>query len=345
MVSSTLQTIATNDSLGHVTRPGRALIGWMPEAEACLMLSSRRVDLAHSPENRAKAEQARAAVQTRAPFGDHADVVLDPDDSLAEYISAFTAQPDFRPFAAEGWAIKIANLSKVCALQPMVFWDHSQERTQEASAESMHSVATITLPVRTGPDSLPIQFDEARNTWIVTSRNPNLRVIGHFSVPVQSEDGRTVLGCGFALAVTASFVQVVRARGRFLLRDGYHRAIGLLARGVTHAPVLFRDFGDYQTLGLPVGMLPETAYFGQRPPMLSDYLTDVVSAEIRAPASQKDDRHPGHGDEPFGLVASTPNPSVNARPSGGPASPPPGFVYHPSGGLAGPPPAPRYLGR
>jgi hypothetical protein len=47
----------------------------------------------------------------------------------------------------------------------------------------------------------------------------------------------------------------------------------------------------------------------------------------------------------MGEQTATPNPSVNARPSGVPPSPPAGFVYHPSGGLGSTPPAPRHLER
>ena len=287
MVSSTLQTVATKDSLGHVTRPGRALIGWLSEMDACLVLAERRMDLALLPENIERSARARQAVQDRKPFEGQSEVVIAPESSLDGYIAAFTAQPDYKPFASEGWQVKIADLSKVCALQPIVFWDHSQERTEGAQLGDMHSVAAITLPTRTSPDSLPIQFDGARNTWIVTSRNPNLRVISPFNSPIATDDGQTFIGCGFLLAISPSYVQVAHYRGRYLLRDGYHRALGLLARGITHAPVLFRDFGSYAALGLPAGMLPEQSYLGDRPPLIADYLSEDVSAEIRAPASQK----------------------------------------------------------
>ncbi|HSW08076.1 MAG TPA: hypothetical protein VLK61_26160, partial [Aquabacterium sp.] len=134
---------------------------------------------------------------------------------------------------------------------------------------------------------LPIQFDPALNTWIVSSRNPNLRIMGHFNTPIDAGNGQTYLGCGFLVAVNPSFLQVVRYRGRYLLRDGYHRSLVLLSRGVTHAPVLFRDAGDLDVLGRGPGMLPEPSFLGERPPMLGDYLSDTVSAAVRAPASQK----------------------------------------------------------
>lgn len=48
MASVTQQTIATGNTLGHVTRPARALVGWMQQAEAQLMLAQRMVQLAGS---------------------------------------------------------------------------------------------------------------------------------------------------------------------------------------------------------------------------------------------------------------------------------------------------------
>jgi len=201
--------------------------------------------------------------------------------ALNEYIAQFCAQAAYGPFAAEGWSVKVADLSKVCALQPVVFWDHAEERAQAAVVGDIQSLAAVTLPIP-GPTQLPIQFDQIRNTWIIPSRNPNLRIIGHFAGPIE---GKT--GCGFLVEVTPSFVQVVFHRGRYLLRDGYHRSLGLLARGFTHVPVLYREFNEFENLGIGPGMLPEQAYLGTRPPLLADYLSEEVSAEVFLPASQK----------------------------------------------------------
>ena len=120
--------------------------------------------------------------------------------------------------------------------------DRRQERAMVATLGDMQSIATVTLPIP-GPTELPIQFDQIRNTWIIPSRNPNLRIIGHFAGPIE---GKT--GCGFLIEVTPSFVQVAFHRERFVLRDGYHRSLGLLARGFTHVPVLFREFSQFENL-------------------------------------------------------------------------------------------------
>jgi hypothetical protein len=287
MASVTQQTIATGNALGHVTRPARALIGWMQQTEAQLMLAQRMVQMAGNQSHVDRASMARQTVAARPPLVEELHILSEPGPELAGHIATLVAQPDYQPFVTEGWSVKIADLRKVVALQPMVFWDHARERTQSAVAGDMPALARLTLPIRSGPEPLPLQFDPARNTWMITSRNPNLRIVGQFSGPVDVGGGHQVTGCGFIVTISASFVQVIRYRDRLLLRDGYHRTLGLLSQGITHVPVLFREFGQFEPLGLGPGMLPEASYLGVRPPFLADYLADAVSAEIDLPASQK----------------------------------------------------------
>ena len=287
MASVTQQTIATGNAVGHVTRPGRALIGWMPQPEAQLMLAQRNVQQANEAGHVERAAAALQTVAARLPLQEGPYAIDNPGPELNAHIAAFTAQPDYRPFAEEGWCIKVADLRQVVALQPLVLWDHARERTLTAVDGDMAALAQITLPIRTGPEPLPLQFDPTRNTWMITSRNPNLRIVGQFTGPVDAGGGHQVTACGFLIAITPSFVQVVRHRGRLLLRDGYHRSLGLVAQGITRVPVLFREIGQFDALGLGPGMLPEASYLGERPAFIADYLAETVSAEVDVPASQK----------------------------------------------------------
>jgi hypothetical protein len=287
MVSVTQQTISTGPSLGHVTRPARALIEWMSQQEAQLMLAQRVLQLANEQRYIDGANAARTAVKTRNPLSGTQDVLSDIGPELIDHVNRLVAHPTYQAFAAEKWDVKVADLSQVIALQPSVFWDHAEERTKSAVVGDMRSLADITIPVQSGTELLPAQFDPLRNTWIISSRNPNLRIVGNFTAPVNPGNGQTLTGCGFMVTVMPSFVQVVRHKGRFLLRDGYHRSLGLLKQGIAHVPVLFREFGQFEPLGIGPGMLPEQAYLGDRPPFLSDYWSSVVSAEVQVPASQK----------------------------------------------------------
>lgn len=281
-------TPATGAALGHLTRPGRALIGWLTPAEAQLMLAQHLKDQATLDIHVQRAASARAAVAERPAWGGAPDnVVSAAGAELQDHLARLGEHPDFRPFAQEGWRVVVADLRRVCALQPMVFWDPAEDRVQDVQPGDLPALARLMLPLPDAAEPIPLQFDPALNTWIVSSRNPNLRILGHFNTPIEAGNGQTYLGCGFFVAATPSFAQVVRYRGRYLLRDGYHRALGLLSRGVTHAPVLFREVADFESLGRSPGMLPEQAYLGERPAMLPDYLSDTVAAAVRAPASQK----------------------------------------------------------
>ncbi len=123
MASVTQQTIATGNTLGHVTRPARALIGWMQQSEAQLMLAQRMVQLAGNQSHADRASAARQTVAARHPLVKELHILEEPGAELKEHIAALVAQPDYQPFLVEGWSVKIADLGKVVALQPMVFWD------------------------------------------------------------------------------------------------------------------------------------------------------------------------------------------------------------------------------
>ena len=108
-------------------------------------------------------------------------------------------------------------------------------------------------------------------------------IVGNFGGPVQPG----VIGFGFVVSILQSFIQVARVNGRCILRDGHHRAIGFLKRGIETVPVITRDYGEFEELGIGPGLLPTAAYLGPRPPLLVDYFDDVVSADVSLPAFQR----------------------------------------------------------
>jgi hypothetical protein len=119
MASVTQQTIAAGNAVGQVTRPGRALIGWMQQVEAQLMLAQRNVHLADHPSHVDRAVAARQTVAARPPLDESVHALDEPGEDLAVHIAGLIAQPDYRPYSSEGWSVKIADLSKVVALQPV----------------------------------------------------------------------------------------------------------------------------------------------------------------------------------------------------------------------------------
>lgn len=266
----------------RIIRQARTLIGWMPADQAERVQHGNRNDVPVSEESRARAAAARAAVAGRQPGLDQTGVVSPAPAELAEHIAALQQHPAVAPYFTEGWVVSLVDLRKVCAVQPNVFVDHSTERVRDVDATDIRSVAAVSLPLPTKAE-LPAQFDESKNVWLFSAPNPNLRLLGNFGGEIQPG----LMGFGFFVGISSSFVQVAEFQGRRFLRDGYHRAVGFLQRGINVVPAFTRTLGPLDSLGLPAGMLPQGAYFGDRPPCLPDYLDDTVSVDVQLPAFQK----------------------------------------------------------
>jgi hypothetical protein len=273
------QPNGSQDSLALPTRTGRALIGWMSpdRGEAMLAGPLKRGD---EHDHRVRAQAARDAVAARDPGVDQDGLLEEPPDELGEFLEQLAAEKHAAALFNEGWVVKIADLARVCSLQQQVTSGDATDRIGSGDVGDLVSVARVTLPTPS-VQSLPIAFDDVHQTWTVSAANPNLKILGHFHAEVEG-----LPGVGFVVGVAPSFMQVALHHGRYVLRDGYHRAYGLLARGITQAPVVFRDF-DVGDLGVHQGLFPTDIYLGQRPPYLADFCNDEVAAEVDLPVGQK----------------------------------------------------------
>lgn len=269
------------ESAPRVMRQARALIGWMTPDGASMIQSGQQMGVIIPAEKVERAQNARETVAKRNPNIDQSNLIQDMPPELQDYATSFWQNQATQIFAAEGWRIALADISRVCGMQPTVFLDHANERVETANPEDWLSLANITLPIPT-PTNIHAQLDHAKMAWMVSDANPNLRIVGGFN---KNEAG--VILFGFAIAISPSFMQVVSQNGRYFLRDGNHRAVGLLKKGIKTVPVLTRDYASWEDMGIPQGLLPQGAYTGQRPPLLPDYLDDTVSAQVELPASQK----------------------------------------------------------
>jgi len=273
---------SSTKSVGQLQRRGRALIGWMNPDEARLSLAGRKVDQRDHQEYVQRVEQARAAVASRPPGIDQTNVVSVVPDALSDHVEALRQHQSSAPYFNEGWRVAVVDLSKVCAAQPSIFSDQAVERVVGVDEDSIVSLATVALPIPT-PSTHAAQFDPIKQAWVFSSPDPNLRISGQFGRPIQPG----VNAFGFVVAVAASMLQVISYHGRYLLRDGYHRAYGFLSRGITRVPALVREVATFDALGLPMGLLPQDAFLGDRPPLLVDYLNDEVAADVVMPVTQK----------------------------------------------------------
>jgi len=267
-------TVSDAQEFGLLTRPARALIGWFDPIQIDLLFAGPEL-----PRYQEAALRARTAVGQRVANIEQPNVLSPLPKEAEAYVESWRAAT---PMAAGAeWRCDVADLRRVIAAQPFIFTDHASERVSMLDPQNWESLASFTLPhprqiATTG------QYDLARQAFVFASPDPNLRVLGNWSGQVQ---GHSVFG--FVVGIVTSFMNVGVFRGRVFLRDGYHRALGLLGRGIYRVPVLVQEYAAFEHIGLPQGMLPQDAYLGDRPPQLADYLDDEVALSVTRSATQK----------------------------------------------------------
>ena len=227
-------------------------------------------------------ERARAAVAAR-PEGVQQDGMV---ASLPAELNRHVAR--LRELAGHlfelGWEPAMVDLTRVCAFQPVVCTDDLHQQMAGLVQESLHSIADITFPLGPTPN-YHMNFDPGRNAWLLSSPDPNLQITTRFTGPGPPSLPH-VRVYGFHVAMSRSVMEVGRYEGRWYLRDGYHRGLALIRRGVRWVPSLVREFTELERL-LPGGMLPPPVFLGPRPPLLTSYLDDAVAADVQVRPQRK----------------------------------------------------------
>jgi hypothetical protein len=278
----------------------RLLIGWVPENSACAALAGPAAIPPYPVEIVERIQRAQLAVRERSAIDRTHPVISDAPSTLAPYVADLTAKPFFQSFRAEGWRVCMADLRHVQVIQWKIQTAHAADRAASATDGDILSLAQITLPLSRAKELTANAWSLDGRTLMITCRNPMLRVIP-FQLPGSSNPVSVVIEdaveqttslelkrVSFHLLIDNSVVQVARWRGAHFLRDGNHRAYGLLTRGITNIPVLYREYADNEDPGLPKAEVFDPAvYLGDRPPMLSDFLDETVSAPVDVRSTQK----------------------------------------------------------
>jgi len=261
--------------------PARVLLGWMDTEDALHAQHGGVADVETSEADRERLRIARERVAARRVGIDQRNLITPVPGTLVPYMNDLRRHPVTEKLLAEGWAPSVVDLRRLCAFQPRVFTHQADQRISTVDPGDLASLAAVSLPMP-GTTTAPACFDPARNAWIMTSSDPNLRVTGNFRQPMGTQ-----VGFGFALSLGSSFLSVIQHAGRYFLADGYHRAVAFLQRGITHVPAMTHTIPDGEPFQLPSGMLPPTAYHGDRPPQLTDFFAADVSIAVHLPVFRR----------------------------------------------------------
>lgn len=264
----------------------RALTGFVDEEVGLnLLLGPQRA--AAGPETVRGAQDAlaehRAARLSRPAYMPTDPRVPCPDE---EVLAVATTRGDIhsRLHPLVGCQVGYVDLTRVISLQPVVRLDGMEARLAGARPD-LSWLTEYALPSSATPCQMGLTMDPDARAVTLTSANPNLRVMGMNFIPqadvqpmpylpaVKQSVVQVMVGFG------SPFMQVARLGDRWILRDGYHRAAGLLQRRITCCPVVIVDFATWENMGVAPGMISRDVVLGDRPPLLGDFWNDDVSAD------------------------------------------------------------------
>ena len=179
----------------------------------------------------------------------------------------------------------VVDLRRIVAFQKAVVLDSIEERIGDASQDDWGALADICLPEPSDGENLRGTYDKDGKGLTLTSPNPNLRISGIRQLGVGDDGGPIV---GFHVQFGSPHLHVISYDGRCFLKDGYHRACGLLSRGITRAPCIFEraeSFAAVHSGGTSV-ISPEYL-LGTHPPLLPDFLDPAVSSTVEQQSFRK----------------------------------------------------------
>jgi hypothetical protein len=271
-------------------RSARVLLGWLPHQEAIRQLLGRNPlpqdDLTTIDQMIASAHSA----VLRRPAIPVNDPVVAGDRSLLDQV---VSRPEVQAnFADVRWRVEWVDLTRVLSVQKLITIDGLDLRVAGA-ADDPAALQELCLPAVQPVPPLGAFSDPDGHGFALSSLNPNLRVVGSNmsealispspQVPPQKVQAFTLF-----VNMGASYIQVAQYQGRSFLRDGYHRAAGLLRTGISRVTAIVIDAPTFQfiTSSSPTLFDHEVA-FSDHAPRLADFWDDTVAADALQPAVRK----------------------------------------------------------
>jgi hypothetical protein len=166
------------------------------------------------------------------------------------------------------WSLGVVDLRALIAFQRRLFFNPDVPEYEIPSSNDWRALLSLCfgLPKAVQCD---LREDPATRSLVLQSTNPNvhIRTTTDVTSPIRIHPG-------------SPFFEVACFRGRWFLRDGYHRAYALLKAGVFEVPAVIVEAQTIEELGAAEAwFFPESVLFSATPPYVCDFLDDNLILE------------------------------------------------------------------
>jgi hypothetical protein len=209
----------------------------------------------------------------RSPFKQVNAFLVQETAQLHEALLPHTTRTDLLDeMAGLSWSLGVVDMRPLIAFQRRLSFH--PELPQIAAPHARDWPALLALSFgSTKPVECEVIHDSSTHPLVLRSKNPNLqfRITDAAAFPLNIHTG-------------SPFFEVACLRGRWFLRDGYHRAYALLKAGVFEVPAVIVRAKTIEELGATrPWFFPEEVLFSKAPPRLLDFLNDDLVLEYDRP--------------------------------------------------------------
>ena len=257
----------------------RILYGWLNDDEAASYLAQIAKDPNHYQSLIDRHQAMKSNIAQRQQY-DASSAEL--ADESGWGLDDVRQQPGIAALIAQDFRIGLVDVNQIIAIQKSVKLTGLDERIQLA-ATNKASLTELCLPtdITHSPRAL---VDPDGRAITLSSPNPNFRIMDMRmdEVDYSIAPGSPAIkmhAVSIVVGATQSFVHVTHYNGRYYLKDGYHRSVGLLRANTSAIPCLISEALSLEQLAIGSGGISVDVLLGDHPPTLSDYLDDSVSGE------------------------------------------------------------------
>lgn len=225
----------------------------------------------------AKVRKAAHRVARRQAFQQSEVLFAQKTSALQDALRTQASRLDlFSEMLGLEWTLGVVDLRSLVAFQRRLIFDPEVSPLCVPAAEDWPALTALSF----GPAKsveCELVHDASANAIVLRSTNPNL----HFR---SSSDAAAPL----SVHAGSPFFEVARFRGRWFLRDGYHRAYTLLRACIFAIPAVIVQARTIEELGATQPWFyPEGVLFSEAPPLVADFIEDDLVLEYERPAMVK----------------------------------------------------------
>lgn len=254
----------------------KVLLGFMTESESSEYATRQGLQLSEAElkEVQQKARAARDYVRKLPARSNRTPEISDMPTTAKSHLEALSSEPLFQEHLVgiPKWQFAMVEVEKLISFQTNLNMEYIEElRKRVPPPSDSDALLRFCLPSRKEQIMEPVlvNFNPQTNTYSVITDNLDFRILGN----VQGEDptsGRKFVG--FAFGGGLRQMSVAEHRGRYILKNGYHRAFALASAGHKHVPVILIHAPTYELTGANrPGFFSVDQLLGDKPPQVGDF--------------------------------------------------------------------------